>query len=64
MEQQNEIEGEMSMFSNQLDDVNQSELELELSDLLNDSQKQNVSMDDLVNTLSGIPSKYILYLYV
>lgn len=64
MEQQNEIEGEMSMFSNQLDDVNQSELELELSDLLNDSQKQNMSMDDLVNTLSGIPSIYILYLYV
>lgn len=54
MEQQNEIEGEMSLLSNQLDDVNQSDLELELKDLLNESQKQNVSMDDLVSSLSGL----------
>ncbi|KAJ8317037.1 hypothetical protein KUTeg_004941 [Tegillarca granosa] len=53
MEQQNEIEGEMSLLSDQLDDVNQSDLELELKDLLNESQKQNVSMDDLVSSLSG-----------
>lgn len=54
MEQQNEIEGEMSLLSDQLDDVNQSDLELELKDLLNESQKQNVSMDDLVSSLSGL----------